>query len=145
MTALQAAIALVRDGKTIAQAADELDQPRGEVLQAVMTDYRGLVAARARSNGDARSLDYWLHHPSKKVATAAEKLRDVHDREDERARLLTQKKELEDKLAAIKAQLTGKPAAGRVNRELPCPHCERVLPNAQGLALHVKAKHKDPT
>ena len=136
--AAQYALGLVLKGQTVRQAADETGAEPAEVLQALVQDWRrGKNQPGKPTGGD--TLARALQHPSAKVRKAAERLAATLDQEDGKAGLLRRRAELEAELAKVKAELRGPAAAAK--QQLPCPDCDRVLPNPQGLALHRKAKH----
>lgn len=134
------ALGLVLQGKTIKQAADEIGCEPGEVLRELLDEYRGTARGKPAAAAAEDTLQRSLQHPSGKVRKAAERLAAVLQEEDGKADLLRRRAALEAELAKVKAELRGT-SRGGPKASLPCPDCDRVLPNPQGLALHRKAKH----
>ena len=132
--AAQYALGLVLKGKTMRQAAFETGAEPGEVLPALVEDWRRSSRNQPGKPAESDTLARALQHPSAKVRKAAERLAATLDQEDGKADLLRRRAKLEAELAKVKAELRGQ-------QQMPCPDCDRVLPNPQGLALHRKAKH----
>lgn len=142
----QYALQLLADGKTLRQAADGSGLEVGEVVAALVGDWK---QRRATSAGTApgtadRGWEPYLRHPSAKVVRAAERLRDTFEAEDRKAQLYAEKQRLEAQLRRVKAQISGgRTTAGTTlpQGEHPCPDCDKILTTPQGLGAHRSRAH----
>lgn len=137
----QYALQLLADGKTLRQAADGSGLDVGEVVAALVGDWK---QRRNTSTGAERGWEPYLKHPSAKVVRAAERLRDTFETEDRKAQLYAEKQRLEAQLRRVKAQISGdRTTVGTTlpQGEHPCPDCDKILTTPQGLGAHRSRAH----
>jgi hypothetical protein len=135
------ALRLLADGKPIRGAADEAGLEVGQVVAALLDDWRKQRDGTPSGALTGPGWEQYLQHPSPKVTRAAERLRDVFAAEDAKTQLLLEKQRLEAQLARVKGQLRGSTAAAPAARREAtqrCPDCDGTFAN---LGVHRARKH----